>query len=272
MGRFTGDVCLVTGAGRGFGEAIARRMAAEGAAVAVLARSRAQIDAVARAIEVDGGRAIAVEADVTSPADVDRAITEIESRLGPLTQFVNNAGVAGPFGPMWEVDPEEWWQAQAVHIRAPMLFLHRILPGMIARGKGRAIVVSALASRMVAPYLNAYCTGKIGQTRIVAEAAAELKDTPVKVFAIDPGFVFTALANETMTSPAAQRWLPGMVERLRGKANERADAPPPDLARCAQRCVDLLSGAYDGLSGQYMELDDNLDAMLRGEPAGHLAA
>jgi NAD(P)-dependent dehydrogenase (short-subunit alcohol dehydrogenase family) len=253
------EVVLITGGGRGFGEAIARRFASEGAAVAVLSRSRAQLDAVVAAIEAEGGRAFAVTGDVTSPGDVDRAVGEVEAALGPITLFINNAGVPGPFGPLWEVDVEEWWRSQNVHIRAPMLFLHRILPGMIERKRGRAIIVSAIASRMVAPYLNAYCTGKIAQNRIVAEAAAELKDTGVAVFAIDPGFVFTALANDTMTSPDAAKWLPGMVGRLQA-ASEKAD--DGDLARCAQRCVDLASGRYDALSGGYFELPDDLDALV----------
>lgn len=261
MSQFTGEVALVTGAGRGFGAAIAMRLASEGAAVAVLSRNRDQLARVVGAIEADGGRALAVEADVTAPADVDRAVGEIEAALGPVTQFVNNAGVPGPFGPLWELDPEEWWAAQTVHIRAPMLFLHRILPGMIAGNRGRAIIVSAIASRMVAAHLSAYCTGKIAQNRLVAEAAAELAGTDVKVFAIDPGFVFTELARTTMTSPEARRWLPGMVGRL-----EQASANPDnqaDLARCAQRCVDLFSGRYDALSGKYMELPDDLDTMVQ---------
>ena len=131
---------------------------------------------------------------------------------------------------------------------------------MTQRRSGRVIIVSALASRVVAPYLSAYCVGKIAQTRITAEAAAEAKDLNVQIFAIDPGFVFTGIAQETMSSPDAQRWLPGMVARLRAKK----DAPDrdADLARCAQRCLDLASGRYDALSGQYMELGDDIDAML----------
>ncbi|HWW63852.1 MAG TPA: SDR family oxidoreductase [Sphingomonadaceae bacterium] len=261
MGSLDGEIALVTGAGRGFGRAIATRLAAEGAAVAIMARNKAEIDEVAAGIEADGGKAIAIVGDVTDAADVDRAVTAVERRFGPLSLFVNNAGLGGPYGPMWEVDVERWWAAQAVHIRAPMLFLRRILPGMVERDKGRIIIVSAVASRLVAPHLSAYCTGKIAQTRIVAEAAAELKDKAVKIFAIDPGFVFTDLARETMMAPEARQWLPDMVGRL----ETMADKPDndADLGRCAQRCVDLFSGRFDALSGRYMELPDDLDAMVR---------
>jgi NAD(P)-dependent dehydrogenase (short-subunit alcohol dehydrogenase family) len=196
-------------------------------------------------------------------------VSAAEQALGPLSLFVNNAGTPGPFGPFWELDPDEWWAAQEVHIRAPVLFLRRILPGMIERGRGRIIVVSALASRMVAPFLNAYCTGKIAQNRIVAEAAAELAATPVKIFAIDPGFVFTQLARDTMASPVARKWLPQMMERLEARSAEGGDE---DLGRCAQRCVDLASGRYDALSGQYMELPDDLDAMVAATQVGEAAA
>ncbi|OJY71307.1 MAG: hypothetical protein BGP16_12090 [Sphingobium sp. 66-54] len=261
MKSLDGEIALVTGAGRGFGRAIAEKLAREGAAVALLARNAAQLAEAVSAIEAQGGRAVAIAADVTEPADVDRAVAEAEAALGPLTIFINNAGVPGPFGPIWELDIDAWWAAQHVHIRAPMLFLRRILPGMVARDRGRIVVVSAIASRKVAPHLSAYCTGKIAQNRIVAEAAAELEGKGVKIFAIDPGFVFTALARDTMTSPEAQKWLPGMVDRLQQASDGREVAD--GLARCAQRCFDLVSGRYDGLSGCYMEIPDDLDAMAR---------
>src|SRR6187551_1219903 len=163
MGILDGQVALITGAGRGFGRAIAERLAAEGAAVALLSRSLGELDEVAEGIRAAGGTALGVRCDVTDTGSVQHAVRKTEELLGPIDLLVNNAGVPGPFGPIWQVDPDEWWRAQAIHIRAPMLFMHHVLPGMVARDRGRVICVSAIASRIVAPNLSAYCTGKIAQ-------------------------------------------------------------------------------------------------------------
>src|SRR5690606_40845605 len=172
MGILEGQVALVTGAGRGFGRAIAERFAAEGAAVALLARSLAQLDEVAQAIRDRGGHAIGIRCDVADQASIVHAMTKARELLGPIDLLVNNAGVPGPFGPIWEVDPHEWWRAQAIHIRAPMLFMHHVLPGMVERDRGRVICVSAIASRIVAPHLSAYSTGNIAPNLFVAASPA----------------------------------------------------------------------------------------------------
>ncbi len=266
MNMLAGQVALVTGAGRGFGRAIAEKLAAEGAFVALAARSIEQLRAAADAITAAGGSAYPVVCDVTDPASIAAALQNIEAALGPVDLLVSNAGVPGPFGPLWEVDPDDWWRAQEIHIRAPFLLMHGVLPGMVARGRGRVICVSAKAARIVAPHLSAYCTGKIAQNRLVAEAAVELAGTGVVAFAIDPGFVPTQLARDTMDDPAAQKYLGGMIARLR----ERCDDPAAtgDLERCAQRCLDLASGRYDELSGNYYELPDDLDQILADHRAG----
>ena len=265
--ELTGQVAIVTGAGRGFGRAIAARLAAQGAAVTVTARTRAQVDETAAQIVAAGGRAHAVVADVTNREQVERVVTETREAFGEISLLVNNAGVPDPFGPIWAVDPERWWEAQAVHIRAPVLFMRATLGAMVEAKKGRVIIVCAAAAHRTAPGLSAYCVGKTAQARLAQLVAAETTEHGVSVFAIDPGFVFTELANQTMTSPDAQRWLPGMIQRLK----ERRALPDGDrdLARCAQRCVDLASGRFDALSGNYLELDDDLDAWLAGRlPAG----
>lgn len=269
-----GKVAIVTGGGGGFGRAIAMRLAGEGAAVVVTSRSLPQLQSAVEDIGRIGGRAIAIEGDVTNPADVDRVVSRTEKELGPVSIMVSNAGVPGPFGPVWTVDPEQWVAAQYVHIRAPFYYMQRVMPGMVERRSGTFIVVSAIASRIVAPYLSAYCLGKIAQTRLAAVAAAESREFGVNVYAIDPGFVFTGMAEETANHPDAQRWLPGMVNRLRSvRESPHRNA---DLVRCAQRCLDLASGRYSVLSGRYLELSDDLDTAVRevaaanaGKAGGH---
>ena len=259
--ELTGQVALITGGGRGFGKAIALRLAAEGAAVAVTARTQTELNQVVSEIQACGGRGFAVCGDVTKPKDVAHVVRATTEHLGPITLFVNNAGIPGPFAPTWAADPAEWWFAQEVHTRAFFMFIRELLPSMMERRAGRIIAVSAIASYRVDFAMSAYCVGKTAQNRLVQFVAAEVKESGVRAFAIDPGFVITELAETTMRDPGAQRWKADMIERLKArKAEPNSDA---DLGRCAQRCVDLASGRYDELSGSYSELKDNLDDMLR---------
>src|SRR5215218_105619 len=106
-----GQVAIVTGGGRGIGRAIALALADAGAVVVVAARSDAQIRETVALIERDGGRALAVRTDVTDRCAVERLIAEAEQQAGPVDLLVNNAGVFGPIGPLWQTDPDAWWQA-----------------------------------------------------------------------------------------------------------------------------------------------------------------
>lgn len=256
-----GQVAIVTGAGRGIGKGIALRFAAEGAAVAVTSRNKAQLDQVAGEIESAGGRALAIAGDATKREDVARVARATSERLGGVTLLVNNAGLAAPYGPIGIVDPDAWWAAQEVHIRAPLLFMSAVLPGMIERRAGRIINISSPRCHMLTAHLSAYSLGKTAQNRLAELVANEVKEYGVKTFALDPGSIMTEMADETMTSPDAQRWVPQMVERLHEMKGKLG--PQDGMQGCTDRCVALATGKYDGLSGRYIDRHDNPDEMLK---------
>src|ERR1700683_4632975 len=110
--------------------------------------------------------------------------------------------------------PEPGGAAQEVHRRAPLLFMSAVLPAMIERRSGRIVNISSPRSHMLTAHLSAYSLGKTGQNRLAELVANEVKQYVVKTFALDPGSIMTEMADETMTSADAQRWVPQMVERL----------------------------------------------------------
>lgn len=259
-----GEKAIVTGGGRGFGRAIALGLASAGAAVTVTARSKDQLAATVREIETAGGRALAVAGDVTKSDDVARVVESAEKKFGRTTILVNNAGITGPFGPVWTCDAEEWWDAQAVIVRGTLLFMRAVMPGMIERRKGTVINVAALGGQWFAPKLTAYAVAKSSQIRLSEHAAAEAKEHCVSVFSIEPGTVYTDITERTIDSPDAQRWLPQMVEYLKNVIKTKD--PAPGLARCAEMCVQLASGRYAGLSGRFLLPSDDFDKMLLEPP------
>src|SRR5262249_12189066 len=111
----TGQVAIVTGGGRGIGQAIALGLAAAGAAVAVVARTQAEVAKVADQIAAAGGRSLAIAGDVAQPGDLDRMMNAVQRALGPVDLLVNNAGLAGPIGPTWEAELEAWWRCLEVN-------------------------------------------------------------------------------------------------------------------------------------------------------------
>jgi 3-oxoacyl-[acyl-carrier protein] reductase len=263
-GELAGETAIVTGGGRGFGKAIAAGLAAAGAAVIVTARSKDQLDATVKEIEAAGGRAFAAAGDVTNREDVARVVEAAEKKFGPTTVLVNNAGVTGPFGPVWVVDSDEWWDAQAVIVRGTLLYMSAVMPGMVARRKGCVINVAALGGVWFAPKLTGYAVAKSSQIRLSEHAAAEAKEHGVSVFSIEPGTVYTDMTEHTITSPDAQRWVPQMVEYL--KNLKATTDPAPGLARCAEMCLQLASGRYTALSGRFLLPQDDFEKLLR-EPA-----
>ena len=263
VGALAGEVAIVTGAGRGFGRELALRLAREGAAVGVIARNWAELEAVVTEVGAAGGRAYAAAADVTDRAAVDWAVEAIEAELGPISCLVNNAGRDLPFGPIGHVDPEEWWTTHAIHVRGPLLFMSKVLPGMRDRRKGHIVNIASLGGQVIEPNMSAYAVGKATEIRLTQHVGAENKDNGIGVFAIEPGTVITSMGEATLTNPEAQRWIPGGIAFLTAVRDAQKDPAVRRAVfeRCGDMVISLLSGRYDVLTGRYLEPGDDFDKL-----------
>ncbi len=182
-----GKVAIVTGGGRGIGRAIARRFAAEGAAVLVAARTESEVRGVAAEIEQGGGRAAYVTGDVSREEDCAHIVSVAENRLGGVNILVNNAGDYGPVKPVEEISPEEWDRVIAAHLRGAFLLTRLVLPGMYARSAGVILNISSLSAKSAFPWGAPYAAAKAGMLALTRVAAAESAKRGVRVNAICPG-------------------------------------------------------------------------------------
>jgi NAD(P)-dependent dehydrogenase (short-subunit alcohol dehydrogenase family) len=180
-------VALVTGGGRGIGRAIALRLAADGLAVAVAARSRDQVDDTARAA---GARALALMLDVTDAASIAAAVERTHRELGPVDVLVNNAGVAES-AQFVKTEPDFWDRHFAVNVRGPYLLTRAVLPGMLERRWGRVINIASLAGLFGSPYVTAYTASKHALVGFTRALATEVSGKGVTVNALCPGFTAT---------------------------------------------------------------------------------
>jgi len=249
------QVTIVTGAGRGLGRAISVALAQAGAAVGVVARSEAQIAETAGAVKQAGGEPLAVIADVSDSAAVERAVRQVEGALGPVDLLVNNAATPGPLGPMWEADADDWWHSFEVNLRGPFLCSRAVLPAMIARRRGRIINLATSAATVAVVHMGAYVIAKTALIRFTENLAAELVNSGVSVFAIDPGTVRTAMSQHLLESEAGKKWLPW----FRKLFDQGRDVPPE---KAAELVVHLASGRADALAGRFLGVADDLPKLL----------
>lgn len=252
--QLSGQVAAVTGGGRGIGQAIAAALSAAGATTAVLALSSSEINETARMIEEAGGHARPFVVDVTDAVAVEKTFVEIERTLGPVTLLVNNAAIPGPIGPFWETDPAGWWRTLDVNLRGAVLCSRAVLPGMIARSKGR--IINIASSAIPVAYFSSYATSKAALVRFTETIAGEVKPYGVSTFAVGPGTVRTAMAEHSLRSADGQKWLPWFKRIF----DEGLDV---SVERPARLVLELASGRVDSLSGRLLSIWDDLDFLLR---------
>ena len=188
----TPRVALVTGGGRGIGRAIALRLAKDGLAVAVVARSLDQLEATAAAVRAVGVPALALALDVTDEAAIVAAVAETSRALGAIDVVVNNAGIAES-APVARTERELWERHLRVNATGPFLVTRATLPAMVERRWGRIINVASLAGLYGAPYVTAYTASKHALVGFTRALASEIAGKGVTANALCPGFVATDL-------------------------------------------------------------------------------
>ena len=255
MPKLDGKAAIVTGASRGIGAAAARALAREGASVLLLARSTAEIEALAGEIEGAAGRALARSCDVSRYEDVEDAVAACREAFGRIDILVNNAGVIEPIGPLFEADPEVWGRGIDINLKGIFYGLRAVLPGMVRQGSGVVVNLSSGAATNALEGWSQYCAAKAGAAMLTRAAQTELGGTGVRVVGLSPGTVATRMQEVIRDSGI------NPVSRLDWSAHI-----PPEWA--AEAIVWLCTDAASEHAGTDVSLRDPRVRRQAGIPEG----
>ena len=250
-------VVLVTGAARGIGLATTRLFHAEGWQVAMLDIDGPAQEAAARDIEC----ALALTADVASQAEISRVMSEVRERFGKLDALVNNAGTA-TFKPILETSASEWQRVIDVNLTGPFLMAQA---AVLLMGQGGAIVnIASISGQRASTLRVAYGTSKAGLMHLTKQQAAEFAEMGIRVNAVAPGPVDTAMAKK-VHSPEIRADYHDAIPMGRYGLEEEI----------AQAILFLCSDRASYITGQTLAVDGGFEATgiglptLRGEPGEH---
>jgi len=258
--NLTGQVVLITGGSRGLGRAFAQGLLANGARVAITARSVPELHETAAQLTSVPDQVVAIPADATDPGAAQKVVAKVEQDLGPITLLINNAGQFRAFGPIGTVDQLAWWNEVEVNLRGPFLYAHAVLPSMRTRRSGRIINVASIAGMQAIPALSAYVVSKTALIRFSEALAQETAEDGIKVFAIHPGTVRTPMNAYVHDSPEVKKSAPHVQQWFQTLFAEGRDMP---IERSVDLVLRLAAGDADALSGRYLSVDDDLDALVK---------
>jgi len=184
-------VILITGAGSGLGKALAIAAGQAGGKVICAGRRKERIQQTAEEVRKTGGLGAAIEMDVTDGKSVEKGMKQAEKEIGPIEILINNAGIITGMKAVQDLPVDEWDRIMATNVRGPYLLMKSILPGMIQRGFGRIVNISAPIKHL--PKAAAYCASKCALDSLTKAVSYELKGVDILINAVEPPFLDTEM-------------------------------------------------------------------------------
>jgi NAD(P)-dependent dehydrogenase (short-subunit alcohol dehydrogenase family) len=247
-----GKIALVTGASRGIGAVTARMLSRRGAAVALSARTEADMETVAAEIRAGGGRALSIVCDVTYRAQVENMVDKVVRTWERLDILVNNAGLGTPAMPVDETPPEEWDRTLDINLKSVFLCVRAAAPVMKRQHYGRIVNMSSFSGRNYSRFLGSpYAAAKAGVLGFTRQMAAELGPYGICVNAIAPNIILTGRAKakwEAMAEEERRRVIYGIPLQRLAEPEEIATAicflASDDASYVNGVCLDVNGGSY----------------------------
>ena len=240
-----GQAAIITGATRGIGLAIAKRLAEQGAAVAIASRSQPDCDEVAASLTAGGAKAIGIAADLSSKASLANLAAQARDALGPIGILVLNAATNSHFGPMEHIADDNFAKLLQDNVIANHWLVGMIAPEMRQRRAGSIILVSSVAGLRGTTMLGPYGIAKAADLQLARNLAVEFGPDAVRVNCVAPGVTRTAFAQAMWSNPA-------IIEPLEASTPMRRIAEPDEIAGAA---VFLASPASAFMTGQTLVID-----------------
>ena len=246
-----GKVALITGSSRGIGHALAVGLAEAGAHVIINARTSADVDHVVADLRAAGHAADGSVFDVTEPDQIERAVTAIETTIGPIDICVNNAGMQRRV-PLHEVTPQLWAEVLDTNLTSAFLVGTAVARKMLPRKRGKIINICSIMSALGRPTTGAYTASKGGLKMLTQAMCADWASMGVQINAIGPGYFHTELTQPLVDDPVFDSWIKQRTPAGRWGTTE-------ELVGSA---VFLASRASDFVNGQIIYVDGGLLAVV----------
>ncbi|WP_229672301.1 SDR family NAD(P)-dependent oxidoreductase [Pullulanibacillus camelliae] len=255
------NIVVITGATRGIGRHAAHYFARQGYTVVATGRNRERLDTLETELEQYGHEHAVCQMDVTRPEEIDEVVQYVVNQYGHLDVWINNAGAFAAIGPTWEVDAKTVINDLSTNIFGPLLCIQSVVPILLRQDYGCIINLVGGGTVGPFPYGNGYGTSKTAVARLTENLAAELANTSIKVFALDPGLNDTDMTRYQRESTVGKRYLPHMEQLF----EEHADVPPN---QAPQWMYYLAEGQLDAYIGRVVSVYDDLKALK--EKAQHI--